>query len=64
FGVKLSHDQFTTQKLADALRYCKPPVISRVKDEKVFLDFRTIADGEFEELLGAMRQLDLMPKAD
>lgn len=58
FGVMLKHSNFTAQKLADALRSCKPPVITRMKDEEVFLDFRTIADEEMEGLLSALRQLD------
>ncbi|HET7616281.1 MAG TPA: L-seryl-tRNA(Sec) selenium transferase, partial [Bacillales bacterium] len=57
YGITIVHRNYTTQKLVEALRCCDPPVIARVKDEKVFLDFRTIQEDEFEILLVALGQL-------
>ncbi|HET7580496.1 MAG TPA: L-seryl-tRNA(Sec) selenium transferase [Bacillales bacterium] len=58
YGVLLRHGDHSAQALADALRACNPPVITRMKDEQVYLDFRTIADDELEALIGALRQLE------
>lgn len=64
FGVLLSHQSFSTQKLANSLRFCNPPIITRMKDERVFLDFRTIADEEMEALLTALRELEMAMSTD
>jgi L-seryl-tRNA(Ser) seleniumtransferase len=58
YGVMLSHEGFSSQMLADGLRSCDPPVITRMKDTSVFIDFRTISDDEIETLIGSLRQLD------
>ncbi|HEU5140575.1 MAG TPA: L-seryl-tRNA(Sec) selenium transferase [Bacillales bacterium] len=59
WGVLIGHDQFSPQRLSDSLRACNPPVITRMKDEQVFIDFRTVSDAEMETLLGSLRQLQL-----
>lgn len=61
FGVLISSDRLSQQALADALRNCDPPVITRMKDDRVYLDFRTISDDEIEPLLAALRQLAYEP---
>ncbi|HEX7066129.1 MAG TPA: L-seryl-tRNA(Sec) selenium transferase [Bacillales bacterium] len=58
WGVLLRHKQISPQGLADGLRSGDPPVIARMKDEQVFIDFRTVSDDEMETLLGALRQLE------
>lgn len=57
-GAIISHDRFSAQKLTDALRQCDPPVITRIKERQVYIDFRTIENGEIEALISAFRQLD------
>lgn len=58
YGVMLSHEGFSSQALADSLRLSDPPVITRMKDAHVFIDFRTVSDDEMETLIGALRQID------
>ncbi|HEX6923066.1 MAG TPA: L-seryl-tRNA(Sec) selenium transferase [Bacillales bacterium] len=57
YGVLVKHNQFSVQGLANSLRACDPPVITRMKDEQVYIDFRTVADDEIETMLGVFRQL-------
>ena len=58
-GVILQHPSFSAQKLADALRRCKTPIIGRIKADKVILDMRG-AD-PLDELIINIQSLDLMP---
>lgn len=58
YGVLLQHEHFTAQALADRLRVCDPPVVTRMKEKQVYIDFRTIADDEIEALISALRQLE------
>lgn len=58
-GVILQHASFSAQKLADALRHCKTPIISRIKADQVILDMRG-AD-PLDELIINIQSLDLMP---
>lgn len=59
YGVLLSCEDFSQQELADALRSCDPPVITRMKENRVYLDFRTISDDEIEAVLEVLHQLGL-----
>ena len=58
-GVILQHPSFSAQKLADALRRCKTPIIGRIKADQVILDMRG-AD-PLDELIINIQFLDLMP---
>ena len=58
-GVILQHPSFSAQKLADALRRCKTPIIGRIKADQVILDMRG-AD-PLDELIINIQSLDLMP---
>jgi seryl-tRNA(Sec) selenium transferase len=46
----------TTSALEERLRRSSPPVIVRVDDGRVVLDFRTISVREEEELLTILKQ--------
>ncbi|MDL4842257.1 L-seryl-tRNA(Sec) selenium transferase [Aquibacillus rhizosphaerae] len=57
YVVGVSHHQLSSQNLARKLRNNKPSIVTRVKDEKVLLDFRTISNEEIPELLEGFRFL-------
>lgn len=58
--VELTDKRFSSDELARLLRKNNPPIIVRVKNEAVQLDFRTIADDEFTDVIEAFRSLDKM----
>ena len=58
-GVILQHPSLSAQKLADALRQRKIPIIGRIKADQVILDMRG-AD-PLDELIGHIQSLDLLP---
>jgi L-seryl-tRNA(Ser) seleniumtransferase len=43
-----------TQRLGDALRRRRPPVIARIEDDQVVLDLRTVFPEQDRELVGAV----------
>ena len=43
------------ESLATALRACDPPVIGIVRDGRLLLDCRTLADDELDEVAAAVR---------
>jgi L-seryl-tRNA(Ser) seleniumtransferase len=57
FVVRLKHANHSAAKLAQRLRSAEPPVFTRVQDDAVLLDPRTLLDGDDERLLGALKQV-------
>jgi L-seryl-tRNA(Ser) seleniumtransferase len=53
-GIALTHAQVSPEELARRLRLGAPPVISRLHDGRVLLDFRTVLPGEESELARAV----------
>ncbi|MDQ0428716.1 L-seryl-tRNA(Ser) seleniumtransferase [Planomicrobium stackebrandtii] len=51
FIAAIVHDSLSADQLAMRLRQAKPAIVSRIQEEKVCIDFRTIADSEMDELL-------------
>lgn len=49
--LALKHSKLSVSKLEERLRTANPPVITRILDEKVLLDLRTVSDAEESELL-------------
>lgn len=47
----ISHPKLAAHELAARLRECRPPVIARIQDAKVCLDFRTVRDEEMVEVI-------------
>jgi L-seryl-tRNA(Ser) seleniumtransferase len=56
--VGLVHADWSASKLARRLRLGRPPVFTRIVDDRVCLDPRTIQDGEDEQLLHALKEID------
>lgn len=55
--LALKHGKLSVSKLEEKLRGANPPVITRILDEKVLLDLRTISDAEESELLEILGSL-------
>jgi L-seryl-tRNA(Ser) seleniumtransferase len=51
WGVALAVPNLTAFQIEEQLRRSNPPVIARVEEDRVILDFRTISDEEEEQLL-------------
>lgn len=54
-AVRLRHKQLPAAELATRLRAAEPPVIPYVREEAVYLDFRTVREDEVEELVRVVR---------
>ena len=59
WGVALEFPGMSVSEIEETLRRSDPPVIVRVEDGHVVLDFRTIFASEEEELLTIIRGLSL-----
>jgi L-seryl-tRNA(Ser) seleniumtransferase len=56
--IALKHEQLTADQIEQRLRLSSPPVITRIADELVLLDLRTVNPNEEAELLEAVIALD------
>ncbi len=56
--LALKHSQMSVSKLEKKLRSSKPPVITRILEDKVLLDLRTVFENEEEELLEILASLN------
>lgn len=52
---------FTAEELARRLRYCRPPVFTRIRDQSVLFDFRTIRRDETALVAQALEQAFAQP---
>jgi L-seryl-tRNA(Ser) seleniumtransferase len=56
FCVALSHPEHSPQELETKLRLGDPPVLGRLKDDRLLLDMRTVADREVPDLARAIEE--------
>lgn len=63
FMAAVSHIQLSAQELAAKLRDCRPAIISRIQDERVCLDFRTIEEPELAEMVEGFMAIEQKNKA-
>jgi L-seryl-tRNA(Ser) seleniumtransferase len=54
FSVRLGGSD--PEALAEGLRSADPPVIGRVREQRLWLDVRTLLPGDEEDIIGALRQ--------
>lgn len=54
--MSLRSDNISSVKLAKSLRKSDPPVITRIADDRVLFDLRTIREEEIPELIKAIKQ--------
>jgi L-seryl-tRNA(Ser) seleniumtransferase len=55
--LSLTHTKLSADALEEALRRLNPPIISRISEDKVVLDLRTVAPDEEAALLEALTAL-------
>src|SRR5699024_5026576 len=55
--VQVKHPQYTSAEIAERLRKNDTPIIVRVKNDVVILDFRTIDQTELEALVEAFTEV-------
>jgi L-seryl-tRNA(Ser) seleniumtransferase len=55
--LALTHDSLSADALDRALRRSEPPVIARIISDRLFLDLRTVAEDEEDELLKTVATL-------
>jgi len=58
YVVKVKHRTYTSEKLAKKLRELKLPIIVRMKDEQVLVDFRTIDEDEIQGVIEGFLAVD------
>ena len=56
-AVRLRHKQLAASELATRLRAAEPPVIPYVREDAVYLDFRTVREDEVEIVAGVVREV-------
>lgn len=59
YVVHVTHDNYTSTELAERLRTFSIPIIVRVKNEAVVLDFRTVNDKEMDILIDAFMNIEV-----
>ena len=57
WAVAIEHSELNPRKLSEALRSASPPVFTRVHGERVLVDFRTLLDGDEEDLAKILKRL-------
>ena len=57
--LAVKHKKMSAGELERALRLAKPPVITRILEDKVLVDLRTVSEGEEAELLEIVAKLML-----
>lgn len=54
YGVWIDHGERSSAELQRSLRYCEPPVIARVEDDRLLLDLRTVDPAQDSVLLAQL----------
>jgi L-seryl-tRNA(Ser) seleniumtransferase len=49
--LALKHEKMSVSRLEQSLRFSKPPVVTRILEDKVLIDLRTVSESEEIELL-------------
>ncbi|HYF49235.1 MAG TPA: L-seryl-tRNA(Sec) selenium transferase [Planctomycetota bacterium] len=60
--VSLKHTSVSAEELGSKLRGHNPPIFTRIQDDRVLIDPRTLLDGEAAEVEAAFRALFAQPK--
>jgi len=56
--ILLNHRELRAGDLSKRLRDLEPPIIGRIKDERVLLDMRTVGDDELKTIREALRSIN------
>jgi L-seryl-tRNA(Ser) seleniumtransferase len=55
--LALNHEKMSISRLEETLRLSKPPVITRILEDKVLIDLRTVSETEEAELLEVLAKI-------
>lgn len=55
--ITLDHETISAEEIASKLRANEPPIITRIEDDRVMIDLRTVAMNEESELVDAINSL-------
>lgn len=55
--IAFTHPHKSPTELEQQLRNSSPPVVSRISEDKVLLDLRTVSTGDFPALIAALKRL-------
>lgn len=58
YVVCAKHEKYTSEQIARKLRKRKVPIIVRVKENQILLDFRTISDVEINQVLEGLSNIE------
>ncbi|WP_374724012.1 L-seryl-tRNA(Sec) selenium transferase [Calidifontibacillus erzurumensis] len=53
----IAHRTLSSEELSLRLRLSKPSIVTRQKDEKIYLDFRTVTDDELQEMVAVFQTI-------
>lgn len=59
WGLVITSDRFSAETIARLLRQNEPPIIPYIKNNRVYLDLRTVAASELEQIKNAFDQIVL-----
>ena len=57
WALAVEHSELNPRKLSEALRSANPPVFTRVHGDRVLVEFRTLLDGDEEDLARILKRL-------
>lgn len=57
--LSLKHEKLSTSRFEQALRFSKPPVVTRIIGDRILLDLRTVSESEEKELLAILANIPL-----
>jgi L-seryl-tRNA(Ser) seleniumtransferase len=55
--IALTHESFSAQEIETRLRFCSPPIVTRISEGKVLIDLRTVFTDEESHLVAALKCL-------
>ena len=55
--ISIAHNNLTPNEIEERLRRYQPPVIARIEDDRVFVDLRTVFQGDEAQLIKAVGSL-------
>lgn len=56
--LALRHEKMSVSRLEQILRFSKPPVITRILEDKILIDLRTVSESEEGEILEILAKLE------
>lgn len=55
----LKHEKISTSRLEQLLRFSNPPVVTRITEDKILIDLRTVSESEEIEILEILTKISL-----